>query len=221
MFSQLVLNRKIDLTLNFVDLEDLEESVDNMMECENLSELYMTGNPCTYWEGFKDYLIARVSQLKRLDGEEITKSHRLEARQKLKMWSEKLKIAVQENIEKKKNMTPEEKEAAYSQESRVQQYKEMIAQKEADEKRSKENSMFSDFREFDEKQKRKEPISVYNPQGEIRQCNEGRYEFMFQDTKDKTCIQLEVQVPRFMDTSLVNVDLHPLYVRLDIKGKIT
>jgi protein TilB len=24
-----------------------------------------------------------------------------------------------------------------------------------------------------------------------------------------------------MDTSLVNVDLHPLYVRLDIKGKIT
>jgi protein TilB len=32
---------------------------------------------------------------------------------------------------------------------------------------------------------------------------------------------LEVQIPRFMDTSLVNVDLHPLYVRLDIKGKIT
>ena len=81
--------------------------------------------------------------------------------------------------------------------------------------------MFSDFREFDQQQKRKEPISVYNPQGEIRQCNEGRYEFLFQESKDKTCIMLEVQIPRFMDTSLVNVDLHPLYVRLDIKGKIT
>jgi protein TilB len=34
----------------------------------------MTGNPCTQWEGFKEYLIARVGQLKRLDGEEITKS---------------------------------------------------------------------------------------------------------------------------------------------------
>lgn len=79
------------------------------------------------------------------------------------MWSDKLKIAVQENIEKKKNMTEEEREAAYSKESRVQQYREMQAQKEADEKKSKENSMFSDFREFDEKQKRKEPISVYNP----------------------------------------------------------
>ena len=44
---------------------------------------------------------------------------------------------------------------------------------------------------------------------------------MFSESKDKTCILLEVQIPRFMDTSLVNVDLHPVYVRLDIKGKIT
>jgi protein TilB len=27
---------KIDLTLNFVDIEDLEESVDNLAECEEL-----------------------------------------------------------------------------------------------------------------------------------------------------------------------------------------
>jgi hypothetical protein len=44
--------------------------------------------------------------------------------------------------------------------------------------------MFSDFREFDQQQKRKEPISVYNQQGEVRQCNEGRYEFLFQENKD-------------------------------------
>ncbi len=52
--------------------------------------------------------------------------------------------------------------------------------------------MFSEFREFDQQQKRKEPISVYNQQGEVRQCNEGRYEFLFQESKDKTCILLEV-----------------------------
>ena len=75
-----LLFRKIDLTLNFLDVEDLEESVDNMMECENLQEIYLTGNPCTYWEGCKEYIIARVGQLKRYDGEEITKSQRLEAR---------------------------------------------------------------------------------------------------------------------------------------------
>ena len=63
-----------------MDIEDLEESIDNLQECENMQELFMTGNPCTQWEGYKDYVIARVSQLKRLDGEEISKSQRLEAR---------------------------------------------------------------------------------------------------------------------------------------------
>lgn len=81
--------------------------------------------------------------------------------------------------------------------------------------------MFSDFRDFDEKQKKKEPLSIYNPQGDIRQCNEGRYDFMFSESKDRTCILLEVLVPRFMDTSLVNVDLNPNYIRLEIKGKVT
>ena len=114
---------KIDLTLNFVDIEDLEESVDNLAECEELQEVYMTGNPCTYWEGFKEYVIARVSQLKRLDGEEITKSQRLTARQKLKELSAKLKIAAAENIEKKKNQDPEELKDAYTKECRVEQYR--------------------------------------------------------------------------------------------------
>ena len=129
--------RKIDLTLNFVDIEDLEESVDNLQECENMQELFMTGNPCTQWEGYKDYVIARVSQLKRLDGEDISKSQRLEARQKLKMWQEKLKIAAAENLEKKKNIPPEEYAQMYTKESRVQQYKEMQEQKRQEEERAK------------------------------------------------------------------------------------
>lgn len=213
--------RKLDLTLNFIDVEDLEESIDNCQEAEELQDLYLTGNPCTYWEGYKDYVIGRVSQLKRLDGEEISKSSRLAARQKLKELNEKLKVAVEENIRKKESQDPEELKEAYTKESRVQQYEEMQARKREDEERQKKNSMFSDFREFDEQNKKKEPISVYNPQGEIRQCNEGRYEFVFDETPDKTCITLDLWLPKFMDTSLVNVDLNPLYVRVDIKGKIT
>lgn len=37
-------------------------------------ELYMTGNPCTQWSGYKDYIIAKIDTLKRLDGEDINKS---------------------------------------------------------------------------------------------------------------------------------------------------
>jgi protein TilB len=118
---------KIDLTLNFLDVEDLEESVDNLMECEELQELYLTGNPCTSWEGYKEYVIGRVSQLKKLDGEDITKSQRLEARQKVKVLTDKLRIAAAENIQKKQQMDPKELEGAYTKESRVQQYQEMVA----------------------------------------------------------------------------------------------
>ena len=46
--------------------------------------------------------------------------------------------------------------------------------------------MFSDFREYEEGQKKKEAPSVYNPQGEIRQCNEGKYEWLFSESEDKT-----------------------------------
>lgn len=34
-------------------------------------------------------------------------------------------------------------------------------------------------------------------------------------------ILLDVGVPKYMETSLIDVDLHPIYVRIDIKGKIT
>lgn len=71
---------KLDMTLNFVDLEDLQESCEEMEWCENLVELYMVGNPCTDWEHFKDYVIAKCPQIMRLDGNDITRSERLVAK---------------------------------------------------------------------------------------------------------------------------------------------
>ena len=91
-----------------------------------------------------------MGQLKRLDGEDVTKSQRLEARQKLKSLQEKLRVAAAESIERKKKISPEEYEQMYTKESRVQQYKDMQEQKRKEEERAKENSMFSDFREFDQ-----------------------------------------------------------------------
>lgn len=45
-----------------------------------MNELYLTGNPVTSWPGYRDYIIARISTIRRLDGEEVTKSQRLAAR---------------------------------------------------------------------------------------------------------------------------------------------
>lgn len=44
-----------------------------------LRELYLTGNPCVEFEGYRDYVIATLPQLERLDGLEIEKSERIKA----------------------------------------------------------------------------------------------------------------------------------------------
>jgi protein TilB len=69
--------QKLDLTLNFIDIEDFEESIDNVAELPDIRELYLVGNPCTDWPFWKEYIYARVPTLGRLDGEDITKSMKL------------------------------------------------------------------------------------------------------------------------------------------------
>jgi hypothetical protein len=67
---------KLDLTCNFVDLDELESSMDHLAEVRSLRDLFMMGNPCqSDWdlEKFKAYVIARLPQLSSLDGVEITR----------------------------------------------------------------------------------------------------------------------------------------------------
>jgi len=64
-------------------------------------------------------------------------------------------------------------------------------------------------------------VTVYNPKGEVRQANEGKYEWRYDETTDKTSVIFEIKVPKYMDTSAIDVDLQPNYLRLDIKGRIT
>ena len=62
---------------------------------------------------------------------------------------------------------------------------------------------------------------MYTPQGEVRQCNQGRYKYSLDESPDRTKLIFNMEVPRFMDTSMLNVDLQPTFVRVDVKGKVT
>jgi protein TilB len=42
---------------------------------------YLTGNPCTDFEGYRKYVIVTLPQLKSLDGQEIERSERILAAQ--------------------------------------------------------------------------------------------------------------------------------------------
>ena len=54
---------KLDLTVNFVDLDVCEESISNLVPRHNLRELFMLGNPCASdWDGFQNYAIAQIGR---------------------------------------------------------------------------------------------------------------------------------------------------------------
>ncbi len=75
---------KLDLTVNFIDLDELKDSIDHLQSRTNLHDLYMMGNPSEHnWPNFKHYVIAKLPQLQNLDGTEITRSMQIQARQKL------------------------------------------------------------------------------------------------------------------------------------------
>ena len=42
---------------------------------------FLTGNPCTDYDGYRDFVIATLPQLQWLDGREISKSERIVATQ--------------------------------------------------------------------------------------------------------------------------------------------
>lgn len=72
--------QKLDFTVNFIgNLLSVES-----LRCNtHLQELYLTGNPCTEYEGYRDFVVATLPQLLTLDGKEITKSERISATQQL------------------------------------------------------------------------------------------------------------------------------------------
>lgn len=55
--------KKLDMTVNFVDVGDLYDSVKCLSKLPNIKEIYMTGNPCEDWPGCKEFILANVTNL--------------------------------------------------------------------------------------------------------------------------------------------------------------
>lgn len=71
------------MTVNFIEVMELKESVECLGKLQNFKELYLTGNPCEEWAGCRDYVIANVPTLECYNGEIITPSQRIKAKQLL------------------------------------------------------------------------------------------------------------------------------------------
>ena len=115
---------KLDLTLNFIDLDVFRESVEHLALCPNIKELVMTGNPCTDWSNWKDYILAKIPQLCRLDSEDITKSMKIKAEQRLYALEKELS-GLADEVAWKKDNEPRNPNA-YCPETRMRDYEEAL-----------------------------------------------------------------------------------------------
>lgn len=86
------------MTVNFVDVTELHESVQCLAALPSLKQIYLTGNPCEDWPGCKDYVIAHVQNLQCYNGDVVAPSQRIKAQQMLPS----LKASLFQAIEKRK-----------------------------------------------------------------------------------------------------------------------
>ena len=102
---------------------------------------------------------------------------------------------------------------------RMKMYEEL-----AEEKAEKENrELRRQPRERDhagEQRKKVERVRQREEEGKILQCNEGKWEFHFDEESVKGSIILDLHVSRHLDSSLIDLDIHPAYVSVVIKSKV-
>ncbi|XP_051827065.1 dynein axonemal assembly factor 11 isoform X1 [Antechinus flavipes] len=262
---------KLDLTVNFVGALS---SIKILRHNINLKEIFLMGNPCADFEGYREFVVATLPQLQRLDGKEIERSERIKALQNYPVIEEKIREQetayclkrskekkeaerkLQEEEEKEKwkenksnpgfdgrwytdinntipysvlqrnekehpeieenkvnKKTPDElekefweKPTLYSPESRLETHRYLEKQ------RNKEKSS-------DKTKKEKPPRTLITADGRVLNINDPKLDFSLKDDEENNQIVLDLAVYRFMDTSLMDVNVQPTYVRIMVKGK--
>ncbi|KAI9144945.1 hypothetical protein BKA69DRAFT_1025371 [Paraphysoderma sedebokerense] len=217
--------RKLDLTVNFID--DIF-CLENLRKNDNLRELFLVGNPITDVAGYRNFVIATLPQLESLDGVRIERSHRIIADQEYPTLRSRLLSKGQQNPSSNSKSdqvaAPSEKVAtippdghpnpeaydfqhsvtAHNPQSRIETARQLAKLKENQESKTKKEP--------------KPPKTLIRPDGRILQCNEGNYPFKFTYLKHITI--LEVTISKFLDTSLMDVEVQPTYIKVLIKGKL-
>ncbi|XP_015417066.1 PREDICTED: protein tilB homolog [Myotis davidii] len=263
---------KLDLTVNFIgELSSVETLRGNI----HLRELFLVGNPCADFNGYRQFVVATLRQLKWLDGKEIERSERIqalqdfpeverqvreqekayclrrardksEAQRKLREEQERGEkegrpgsdgrwdadfaadpppsvgsrdhppaLEVQEGEPSKKKVDGVEddlefwnKPCSFTPESRLETLRHMEKQRKDKEKSS------------EKKKKVKPPRMLITADGRALNVNEPKLDFSLKDDEKRNQIILDLAVYRYMDTSLISVDVQPTYVRVTVKGKV-
>ncbi|XP_026500401.2 protein tilB [Vanessa tameamea] len=219
---------KLDLTLNFIgDIVSVESLICNY----NLVNLYLTGNPCTDYDNYRDFVIGTLPQLSTLDGKDIERSDRIKGLQNLpvirsdilfeqniyKQQRKAQKLRLESNIQEKweneyKHMDPEERNKIFWA-SKTEHAPEV--RYEIERMRELKQKSYESETKPDEKKETR----LFTSDGRPFNINQPKIDFKFSD-EDSNSYILDLAVYKHLDTNLLDIEIQTNYIRVTIKGKI-
>lgn len=228
---------KLDLTVNYItDLMSVEALKANY----NLKDLYLMGNPCASYKGYRHFVIETLPQLMKLDGEEITQSERILARQ----YYDKIRAGIivqqdkqMEEDEKRKNAPqqygpngeplygndPESRKACKTD---INEAREEAKSKASNPSSSTEDGSGGnsyDPKTYEQMFGKRNAIDITPEEeiekyGKVLQRNEGKWDFKIMETKDSVIV--DIPAGKYMNMAYIDIDVQPTYLRVTIKGKV-
>uniref|UniRef100_A0A8C3JHN7 Leucine-rich repeat-containing protein 6 n=1 Tax=Calidris pygmaea TaxID=425635 RepID=A0A8C3JHN7_9CHAR len=249
--------KKLDLTANFIgELTSIEALKYNI----HLNELFLVGNPCTEFEGYRQYVVATLHQLKCLDSKEIERSERIQALQNYPEVKQKIREQeqayllkrarekeeaqrrMQERKDKKENQMKskldfDSNNSSHQAEGGREQEMWRTAEDDEEDRRFWEEptpytpeSRLETHRYIEEKRRAKDNIreskkkekplqTLVTAEGKVLNVNVPKLHFSLKDDEDNNQIILDLAVYRHLDTSLLDIDVQPTYIRVLVKGK--
>lgn len=231
---------KLDMTVNFIPKAGLL-TVESLQANYQLKELFLMGNPCTEWGPYREFVVATLDSLQKLDGQAITPSERIKAKQVYPEHRARLVRELEEEgvdvnaasfyddaryvVDDYEEWEDEDGQKhdnrPWCPQTRLADARDLAEQRERDEEKKKKHH--DDLMGIDPTKKppRREGFDPIVPGERIYQKNEGGYKFTFLESEDGGEIILDLAVPKHMDTTLFDVDVQPSFVRILVKGKLT
>lgn len=102
----------------------------------------------------------------------------------------------------------------------LSKFREMAEQKEKEEKQKRANEPPKRDYEKEQEEKLHQVRETEQNTSEVKQKNEAGWEFRLEDEDGEGNVTLRLCLPRFLDSSLLDVDIHPSHVTVVVKGKV-
>ncbi|KOC68046.1 Protein TILB like protein [Habropoda laboriosa] len=220
--------KKLDLTVNFIgDLRGVKR-----LRCnQHLEQLFLMGNPCADYEGYREYVVATLSQLKELDGAAIVRSERIKALQiyaevegeTIRSYARQRSAREAEILDYREERTSWKGEERSEEEENDETFWKRTSRHTPEERVAIAERLLRKEeqrnRERDGGKRNSYVPKLFSPEGKPYNVNQPKVSFKLNDQEYTDRVVLEVALYKHLDTCYVNVDVQPEYVRVTIKGK--